>query len=209
MWCRALKTGVTHCWRVRGKVLSGLGAAWDWYATFAGIAGVDPTDHRAAAAGLPPIDSVNLWPYLSGMDPTPPRTVLPIGSSEPGHIWGGGLTRVTGVISDEGEHVWKLLTGDVPMDTWSGVQSPNASMTRDPTMIVQHCGSGCLYDLANDQGEHTDLASANPDVVAKLTHVLVGFNQTCFSPSRGKVSAEACQYLEGTYGGWFGPFVGV
>jgi hypothetical protein len=36
------------------------------YGTFAHLAGVDPTDHRAAAAGLPPVDSLNLWPYVSG-----------------------------------------------------------------------------------------------------------------------------------------------
>ena len=42
----------------RGTVQSGLTAGWDWYATLAGLAGADPTDHRAAAAGLPPIDSI-------------------------------------------------------------------------------------------------------------------------------------------------------
>ena len=30
------------------------------------MAGVDVTDQRAAATGLPPVDSVNLWPLLSG-----------------------------------------------------------------------------------------------------------------------------------------------
>jgi hypothetical protein len=33
------------------------------YATYAHLAGVDPTDHMAAAAGLPPIDSLNMWSY--------------------------------------------------------------------------------------------------------------------------------------------------
>ena len=28
----------------------------DWFTTFAAMAGVDPTDHSAAKAGLPPID---------------------------------------------------------------------------------------------------------------------------------------------------------
>ena len=45
----------------RGTRSSGLTCPWDWLATFASIAGVDPTDHRAAAAGLPPIDSVSMW----------------------------------------------------------------------------------------------------------------------------------------------------
>lgn len=50
----------------RGTTKFGLITAWDWYATMAYLAGVDPTDHRAAAAGLPPIDSINVWPYLAG-----------------------------------------------------------------------------------------------------------------------------------------------
>ena len=41
-----------------GTKLEGLTSIADFYATVAGIAGVDPTDHKAAAANLPPIDSV-------------------------------------------------------------------------------------------------------------------------------------------------------
>jgi hypothetical protein len=41
----------------RGKKLEGLTCVWDIYATFAFLAGADPMDHSAAAAGLPPIDS--------------------------------------------------------------------------------------------------------------------------------------------------------
>jgi len=50
---------------VRGTTSNELITVWDWYATFVqGIAGGDPTDHRAALAGLPPIDSVNHWDFL-------------------------------------------------------------------------------------------------------------------------------------------------
>ena len=41
----------------RGSKYEGLTTGWDWYATFSSFAGVDPTDHRAALAKLPPIDS--------------------------------------------------------------------------------------------------------------------------------------------------------
>lgn len=50
----------------RGTTYSGIVAVWDWYATFCDIAGVDATDHRAAAAGLPPIDSVSFLKVLLG-----------------------------------------------------------------------------------------------------------------------------------------------
>jgi hypothetical protein len=44
------------------------------YVTFAALAGADPFDERAAAAGLPPVDGHNLWPLLSGENATSPRT---------------------------------------------------------------------------------------------------------------------------------------
>ena len=55
---------------VRGTRQEGLIAAWDWYATFARLAGVDDiVDKRAASAGLPPVDSIDVWPLLSGLEP--------------------------------------------------------------------------------------------------------------------------------------------
>jgi hypothetical protein len=48
----------------------------DWYSTFAFLADQDPTDHEAASTGLPPIDSLGMWPYLTGASPTSPRTEL-------------------------------------------------------------------------------------------------------------------------------------
>jgi arylsulfatase I/J len=59
-----------------GTKLDGYTHVCDFYATFAHLAGVDPTDHRAAAAHLPPLDSLNLWPYISGANNTSPRTEI-------------------------------------------------------------------------------------------------------------------------------------
>merc|ERR1712159_648215 len=59
---------------VRGTKLEGIVHIADWYRTLAeGIAGVDPTDHWAAESGLPAIDSLNVWPMLSGKNLTSPR----------------------------------------------------------------------------------------------------------------------------------------
>jgi arylsulfatase A-like enzyme len=39
----------------------------DWFATFATLAGIDdPSDPDAVQQGLPDIDSINMWPYLTG-----------------------------------------------------------------------------------------------------------------------------------------------
>ena len=86
----------------RGTRSSSLVALWDWYATLASIGGLgeaDIADGRAAAAGLPPIDSIDQSAHLLGTlpiatssempfaaegeaaaTPAPPRTELPLGS---------------------------------------------------------------------------------------------------------------------------------
>lgn len=47
--------------QLRGTTNNGIVHIADWYSTLAALAGEDPTDHRAAAAGLPPIDSIDMW----------------------------------------------------------------------------------------------------------------------------------------------------
>ena len=44
----------------------------DLYATFSYLAGVDPTDQKAAEAKLPPTNSLNMWPMISGQNSTSP-----------------------------------------------------------------------------------------------------------------------------------------
>ena len=65
---------------MRGHKYEGLVTAWDWYHTFCRFAGVDPTDHRAAAADLPPLDSFDHSGLILGTNLTSPRTELPIGT---------------------------------------------------------------------------------------------------------------------------------
>jgi hypothetical protein len=48
----------------RGTISNGLVAVADVYATLCGLAGVDPTDKAAEAAGLPPIDGLDISPML-------------------------------------------------------------------------------------------------------------------------------------------------
>jgi hypothetical protein len=108
---------------VRGTKFEGLVTGWDWYSTFAEFAGIDPTDHRAAAAGLPAIDSHSMVSVLLGINMTSPRTEIPLGTQLCGTIgklfskgacWfpPGGKRHnytVNGVISGQ----WKALVGKV------------------------------------------------------------------------------------------------
>ena len=69
---------------VRGTQQHGLSACWDWYATLgtlAGAAGGGRHDARAEASGLPPVDSLDLWPLISGRIRRSPRVEVPLGSN--------------------------------------------------------------------------------------------------------------------------------
>ena len=211
---------------MRGKKLAGLGAVWDAYATFAFLAGVDPTDQAAAAAGLPPVDSLNLWPYWSGQKDASPRRLLEIGSTtcerpgEPACInkwgWGDVRTVVQGLLVDmgAGKGLWKLLTGRTPMNGWQGPLFPNASTPHWLWSFneIFDCGEeGCLFRLDEDPTEQTDLRLAQPAIAAAMLDQLRTLNQTTFSPYRGPgeqngVVAAACDAARG-YGGFFGPFL--
>lgn len=88
----------------RGTTYEGWLHLADFYATACALAGVDPTDHRAAAAGLPPIDSLDFSAVLLGTNMTSPRTEIAIGSSDDSDHTGN--TIVAGLIDADG---WKLI----------------------------------------------------------------------------------------------------
>ena len=72
---------------VRGQRTEGYGHAADVWATLADVGGVSEwSDPRAAAAGLPGLDSLSLWPLFSGRNATSPRTEIPLAT--PSLKWG-------------------------------------------------------------------------------------------------------------------------
>eukprot|EP00913_Durusdinium_trenchii_P014136 g13268.t1 len=100
---------------LRGSSNSGIIHIADWYATLCHLAGVDPQDQRAAAGALPPIDSLNMWPFLVESKASP-REVIPLG--ENALIWGR----------------WKLLTSSEAPSFWQGPRFPN-STSREPQVL--------------------------------------------------------------------------
>ena len=89
----------------RGTIETGWTASEDFYKTFAGLAGADPTDHRAAAAGLPPVEGYDLWPLISGAVTKSPRTEVWLGSAGIGDHDGGSPAIIQGVIREDGYKV--------------------------------------------------------------------------------------------------------
>ena len=206
--------------RQRGRKLDGLVTGWDWYATFVhGIAGLDATDAEAAAAALPPIDSIDQWPYLSGATATPPRTAIPIGSTaDPADTWAQkNDIRVHGLIQHDptSGKLWKLLVGGITNNIWTGPEYPNRTTHTQPdsNAVIHDCGfgSGCLFELNTDESEHHDVAVSNPAVAARLRAALEAANRSVFAPLRPG-SPHACAVSLAKYHdpqhefGWWGPF---
>ena len=77
----------------------------NWYATFCYLAGVDPTDEEAAKAKLLPIDSMNMWPLISGQNSTSLRTDIPASN----------FTLISGD--------YKIITGSLNFSVWTSPQS--------------------------------------------------------------------------------------
>ena len=188
----------------RGTVSDGMIAIADWYGTFAGLAGVDPTDHSAAASNLPPIDSVDVWPLVTGANKTSARDEL--------------LVDANCLIQGD----YKLLKGHVSPAGWAGSAYPNSSTGEHPIDVSINCGDpGCLFNVVEDPGEHNDLAASMPDKAAALdarrTELAKGIWQNkekgvdacpSIDPATGKpiTGPCACWMAANVYAGFMGPF---
>ena len=176
--------------QMRGQKTDGYIHVADWFGTFCAIAGVNPTDEKAAKAGLPPVDSLNMWPFISGQTESP-RTHIPISY----------YTLISGD--------YKILLGSVPQAGWTGPQYPNQTATNgNGIFTTEECGStGCLYNIKEDPEERTNLATQMPAKLKEMELLLKAYQCTYFNPDRGPISPMACQMALTTYGGFFGPFV--
>ena len=175
--------------KMRGQKTDGYIHLADWYATLCGLAGVDPTDKAAAKAKLPPIDSLDVWPLISGQNSTSPRTDIP--------------TSHDTLISGD----YKIITGDVEYSTWTGPQFPNTTTEAKQIHVTEHCGDGCLFNIKEDPFEHVNLAKTMPKVLSQMQSKLQKYQQTYFNPDRGNSWPGACETALNKYGGFWGPFL--
>jgi len=189
---------------VRGTHLGAMTHTCDWYATLCNIAGGTPSfcssDPSAEAAGLPGLDSFDLWPLITGVSPNSPRTSFAAG---PGTYLSGK---------------WKLLLGEVSDAGWMGPLWPNSSSPlHDISPLVSQCGSrGCLFDVESDPGEHFDLAKEQSAVVDQLLAQLSAEKKTFWRNNETGVCAHnkslsinstcACDAAKVVWGGFIGPY---
>merc|ERR1712154_373022 len=134
----------------RGQEENGMIHISDWYSTFCALNSIDPTDTKAAKAGIPPIDSLNVWDLIAGINATSPRYELAIDNN----------TLMQGK--------YKLITGtNVNYASWGGPTFPNATTPQHPVAGTElHCTrTPCLFNVEEDMTEHADIAEENGDIV--------------------------------------------
>ena len=175
--------------KMRGQKIEGYIHIADWYATFCALAGVNPTDEAAAKAKLPPIDSMNMWPLISGANSTSPRTDIPASFNT--------------LISDD----YKIITGSIDYSVHTGPQFPNTTSIPDKTNKTIDCGNGCLYNIKEDPNEDVDLATTMPNVLKNMQEKLHEYQKTYFNPDRGDKWPGACEAVFNKYSGFWGPFL--
>jgi arylsulfatase B len=192
----------------RGAVEEGLTASEDWYRTFAVLAGVDPADAKAAAAGLPPVEGYDLWPLISGANSTSPRTECWLGSGGAGDVDNSQDPILQGLIRADG---FKVLWGNVIENTWTGPLYPNKTTAWCDTCPLD-CGTitapTCLFNVFTDPTEHNNVAEAHPDIVMSMSARLQELTTGIFRPNRGVPdSKDACYAGDKVYNGYVGPFL--
>jgi len=179
---------------MRGTTIEGYIHICDWYATFCALAGADPTDN---APGLPPTDSLNVWPLITGQTTTSPRTEIPLSS------FAGVNSEPTAVSFISGP--WKYIVGVIGFSGWTGPVYPNSSGIHLGPGYLQNCNWGCLYHINQDPNEYYELSAVYPEIHATLSERSNALFETVYNPDRGPEDPKACEVLEEL--GYFAPWL--
>eukprot|EP00045_Choanoeca_perplexa_P013861 m.159069 g.159069 ORF g.159069 m.159069 type:complete len:493 (+) comp16480_c0_seq3:1-1479(+) len=172
----------------RGKTLTDYIHVADWYPTIAKLAGVDPSD---PVSGMPDVDGIDMWPYVSGQSTSSNRTELPLISGSRGAI----------IVGD-----YKLIRGEQDYGFWQGPVYPNASTNHkhEPQVL---CGTGCLFNIQEDPTEHNDLAASMPDKLQELLQRAEYWDAKAFNPNRGTFNETLCCDYMKEHQGFCGPLL--
>ena len=130
--------------KMLGTSLEGYIHIADWYPTFCGLAGVDPSD---SGPGKFPVDGVDVWPLLSGAANESTHDEIVLGfnfsESEPNQ---GAI-----IVGD-----YKLVVGSQKASCDSLMYSPLDYPCNDGPSAPD-CDPNCLYNIHEDPQEKNDL----------------------------------------------------
>eukprot|EP00039_Didymoeca_costata_P004959 m.77237 g.77237 ORF g.77237 m.77237 type:complete len:548 (-) comp12611_c0_seq1:71-1714(-) len=196
----------------RGTLEDSYITGWDWYSTYAHLAGVSPVDTEALRVGLPPIDSIDMWPLLSGSNSTPPRHEIVIGDTSAINANGDGNALVGGLIQGD----YKLLVGSkdelqfIEMYVQTGPSWPNDTSHLVPEAHPKLCGrspnNGCLFNIKEDPTERNNLANTQQAIFKSMLARIEELQQRVYSPKRGSKNPQACKVASAQHDYW-GPFL--
>ena len=181
----------------------------DWYSTYAHLAGVDPSD-ASWAPGVPGLDSINMWPLLTGQTQTSPRQEIPLSTNT--LIVGDWKILNTGFTNSwDAECVQHNDTDpNCNLGYWTGSDWPQANCgggnPGEPTICPHDCTtdkgcevdpnecstSPCLFNLKSDPLEKNNLAAEQPDMLAKLHTRLSELQQTLFQTTDSGMTFTEC-----------------
>jgi hypothetical protein len=201
----------------RGGVFTGLMHIADWYTTLARLAGIDAADDEAVQKGLPAVDGVDQWDFLtvpngsaSARSEVPLSFCTNIGGAEDDCVSSmQGVRNVTeydqaSLIADGGR--WKVVFGDQHgLGFFTSAAHPNG--TAD--YVDTGCPSGCLFELFLDPTEHIDRKKEEPAVFLRLKARLEEIGRTVFQTNYSDAPLSAdCISVEAAadkYNGHIGP----
>jgi len=177
----------------RGTKREGITHLVDWYATFCGLAGVDTFDQVAADAGLPLVESLDLWPMITGSNLVLSRQELPL------IIIPENMTLPENHISTSQDQLSAFISGE-----YKYLQTTRP----DSEEYDDDCKAGCLFNIIKDPQEAHDLVFSEPEVAAKLRARLEELRKDVLAPqSTCKDDARAYQVFEEVWGGFIGPYL--
>jgi len=170
----------------------------DWYATFCYLAGVDPTDPNKEGLRvngqrfqLPGVDSLNMWPLISGDVSTSPRQEIPLAVHHP-------LFLNSALIVGS----YKLMLGTQLLSYWQGPSFPNGTDDEpygEDSGPYLSCGNdttlegGCLFNIQEDPGETKDLAQEMPDLLASMKDRLEELSETILDQRAMVAASKQCE----------------
>jgi arylsulfatase B len=183
----------------RGTVRTGLVHMADLYATFANLAGVSSDDGTWA-----PVDGLDVWPYVTGANATSPRTRI-----VHQHDMYSGVS--VGALRD-GDY--KLIVNAEPWATWYGVNAtssgghfspPPGGSVPNPTLC--NVSAPCLFNIAEDPNEETDVAAQNPALVAQMLAIFASYDAEHHPPMQDPPKdAAGCCAESKKNGGYLAPW---
>ena len=175
---------------VRGTTSRALLSVADWWATFAALAGLAPTD---PCEGCVPVDGRDAWPVLSGAPGAAAawRTELLLG------VGGRGMAGAY----RNGSHKLIAVGGNAAGDEkgcWSAQYPGSTAVAHEgaPGAPDGPCGTAdgtagvCLFDLTADPRETNNLAASEPALAAALLGRYQELARAAYAPNGHEEAAR-------------------